>query len=116
MVTGSGHAVTADVGAGVDPSGVTSSSLEPQAGNLNDACEPCTIVSTSVLGTCPALLQHRRIEKSVDRPPEIRSCYVCVNLSCAEGGSEAVLKALAEKLEGTDIEVKTQVCFGACWT
>jgi (2Fe-2S) ferredoxin len=52
----------------------------------------------------------------VERPSEIRTCYVCVNLSCAEGGSEAILKSLSEKLEGSGVEVKTQVCFGACWT
>jgi (2Fe-2S) ferredoxin len=50
-----------------------------------------------------------------DRPKEIHTCHVCVNLSCAEGGSEAIRSLLAEKLEGSGIEVKTQICFGACW-
>jgi (2Fe-2S) ferredoxin len=51
----------------------------------------------------------------MDRPDEIRSCYVCVNISCAEGGSEAVHDALAERLAGSGVEVKTHICFGACW-
>ena len=52
----------------------------------------------------------------MDRPQEIHSCHVCVNLSCAEGGSVAIKDLLTEKLAGTGVEVKTQICFGACWT
>jgi (2Fe-2S) ferredoxin len=51
----------------------------------------------------------------VSRSPEIKTCYVCVNLSCAEGGSQAIATNLAERLAGTDVAVKTQICFGACW-
>lgn len=51
----------------------------------------------------------------MDRPQEINSCHVCVNLSCAEGGSETVRAMLAEKLADSGVAVKTQICFGACW-
>jgi (2Fe-2S) ferredoxin len=46
---------------------------------------------------------------------EFRVCYVCVNVNCARAGSEALRDALAEKLAGTSVEVRTQLCFGACW-
>ena len=51
----------------------------------------------------------------MDRPQEIHSCHVCVNLSCAEGGSQTIRQMLIDKLEGSGVEVKTQICFGACW-
>ncbi len=51
----------------------------------------------------------------MSRSPEIKTCYVCVNLSCAEGGSEAIAASLKDRLAGTDVAVKTQICFGACW-
>ena len=51
----------------------------------------------------------------MDRPDEIRSCHVCVNISCAEGGSEALLDTLTARLAGSGVEVKTHICFGACW-
>jgi (2Fe-2S) ferredoxin len=51
----------------------------------------------------------------MDRPNEIHSCHVCVNISCAEGGSNALLERLKEKLAGSGVEVKTHICFGACW-
>jgi (2Fe-2S) ferredoxin len=51
----------------------------------------------------------------MDRPDEIHSCYVCLNISCAEAGSQALQDALAEKLEGSGVQVKTHICFGACW-
>ncbi|HZT08823.1 MAG TPA: (2Fe-2S) ferredoxin domain-containing protein [Chloroflexota bacterium] len=50
-----------------------------------------------------------------DRPDEINSCYVCVNISCREGGSEELRDMLIERLAGSDIDVKTHICFGACW-
>ena len=50
----------------------------------------------------------------MDRSQEIHSCHVCVNLSCAEGGSETVRAMLAEKLADSEVAVKTQICFGAC--
>jgi NADP-reducing hydrogenase subunit HndC len=40
---------------------------------------------------------------------------VCINISCAEGGSEGLLHTLNEKLAGSAVEVKTHICFGACW-
>jgi (2Fe-2S) ferredoxin len=50
----------------------------------------------------------------LERPDEISRCYVCVNVSCDMYGSGAILKSLREKLDGTDVEVRTIVCFGAC--
>ena len=44
------------------------------------------------------------------------ACYVCVNVNCARQGSEAIRDALASKLAGSDVEVRTQLCFGACWS
>jgi (2Fe-2S) ferredoxin len=49
-------------------------------------------------------------------PPVVRACYVCVNVNCARAGSEALRDALAAKLAGTGIDVRTQLCFGACWS
>jgi (2Fe-2S) ferredoxin len=46
---------------------------------------------------------------------EIRSCHVCVNISCREWGSEALVEALRERLADTDVAVKTHICFGNCW-
>jgi NADH:ubiquinone oxidoreductase subunit E len=43
------------------------------------------------------------------------TCYVCVNVHCLRSGSEAVLAALSEKLVGTGIAVRPQLCVGACW-
>jgi (2Fe-2S) ferredoxin len=51
----------------------------------------------------------------VKRPDRIDTCYVCVNLSCSEGGSRQVLDALQERLSGSSVEVKEYICFGACW-
>lgn len=50
----------------------------------------------------------------MNRPDEIRSCIVCVNVSCLEGGSEALFEALKERLDGSGIEMKTEICFGGC--
>lgn len=49
------------------------------------------------------------------RPTEIHSCHVCVNISCREGGSEELLRALTERLGSSNVQVKPQICFGACW-
>ena len=38
-----------------------------------------------------------------------------MNLSCAEGGSEKLHSELVEKLAGSGVEIKAQICFGACW-
>lgn len=51
----------------------------------------------------------------MDRPSEIRSCHVCVNVSCAEGGSEAIYRGLVDQLADSGVEVKQHICFGACW-
>jgi (2Fe-2S) ferredoxin len=51
----------------------------------------------------------------VTRPDRIDSCYVCVNISCSEGGSRQVLEALRERLAASSVAVKEYVCFGACW-
>jgi NADH:ubiquinone oxidoreductase subunit E len=49
-------------------------------------------------------------------PPAELACYVCVNVNCARAGSEALYEALAQKLAGTHVQVRTQLCFGACWS
>jgi (2Fe-2S) ferredoxin len=36
-------------------------------------------------------------------------------VNCARAGSEAVRDALAARLAGTGVEVRSQLCFGACW-
>ena len=46
---------------------------------------------------------------------QIHTCYVCVNYSCAQHGSEALFAALQERLNGSDVAVKEYICFGACW-
>ena len=51
---------------------------------------------------------------AVQRPDEIRTCHVCINVSCEAYGSREVLAGLTAGLEGTDVAVKTIVCFGAC--
>ena len=50
----------------------------------------------------------------MSRPDEIRTCHVCINVSCEAYGSREILSALTTALEGSDVEVKTIVCFGAC--
>jgi len=50
----------------------------------------------------------------VSRSDEIQRCYVCVNVSCEAYGSRDILAALTPELEGSDVEVRTIVCFGAC--
>ena len=50
----------------------------------------------------------------MSRPEEIRSIHVCVNVSCTALGSRDIIAALTEGLQGTDIALKTIVCFGAC--
>ena len=51
----------------------------------------------------------------MSRSQEINACFVCVNISCREWGSEALVEALRERLAGTDVQVKTHICFGNCW-
>lgn len=50
----------------------------------------------------------------MSRPDEIRTCHVCINVSCEAYGSREILAALESALEDSDVEVKTIVCFGAC--
>ena len=54
-------------------------------------------------------------EAVLARPKEIHSCHVCVNISCAEGGSQALYDTLKERLEGSEVALKAHICFGACW-
>jgi NADH-quinone oxidoreductase subunit F/NADP-reducing hydrogenase subunit HndC len=39
---------------------------------------------------------------------------VCVNVSCEAYGSRGILAALTDALEGSDVEIRPIVCFGAC--
>jgi len=50
----------------------------------------------------------------VSRPDDIERCYVCVNVSCEAYGSRDILSVLKAELEGSDVDVRTIVCFGAC--
>ena len=50
----------------------------------------------------------------MERSDDIRACVVCVNISCLVDGSQELVDALRERLAGTDVEVKTEVCLGAC--
>jgi (2Fe-2S) ferredoxin len=45
----------------------------------------------------------------------IEACFVCVNTSCRRGGSEQILRSLGEKLTDSTVQVREQICFGACW-
>ena len=45
-----------------------------------------------------------------------QACYVCVNANCRGGGATEILRKLTEQLAGTAVQVREQVCFGACWT
>ncbi|MEA2638767.1 MAG: NADP-reducing hydrogenase subunit HndC [Chloroflexota bacterium] len=51
----------------------------------------------------------------MSRSTDINSCYVCVNLSCAEAGSQKLVDALEERLADSNVDVRTHICFGACW-
>ena len=50
----------------------------------------------------------------MSRPDEVHKCYVCINVSCEAYGSRDILAAMEKELEGSDVAVKTIVCFGAC--
>jgi (2Fe-2S) ferredoxin len=50
----------------------------------------------------------------VSRPEDIERCYVCVNVSCEAYGSREILNGLKAELDGSDVEVRSIVCFGAC--
>ena len=52
----------------------------------------------------------------MDRPDEILSCHVCVNVTCAFFGSEQMAEALTAQIDGTGVEVKRVICFGGCDT
>jgi (2Fe-2S) ferredoxin len=50
------------------------------------------------------------------RSSEIKTCFVCVNVYCLDGGSQKILQLMKERLAevGSPVEVKEWVCFGAC--
>ena len=50
----------------------------------------------------------------MSRADGINSCIVCINVTCLSDGSDALVNALKEKLDGSGVEVKTEVCLGAC--
>ena len=45
----------------------------------------------------------------------LQACFVCVNTSCRGRGSVEILRRLAEGLAGTAVQLREQICFGACW-
>jgi (2Fe-2S) ferredoxin len=50
----------------------------------------------------------------MNRPDEIKRCYVCVNVTCLADGSEGLFAALKDRLEARGIEVRKEICLGAC--
>ena len=50
----------------------------------------------------------------MSRSDEIERCYVCVNVSCEAYGSRGILSTVTAALEGSDVDVRSIVCFGAC--
>jgi (2Fe-2S) ferredoxin len=50
----------------------------------------------------------------MERPNEIRTCYVCVHVWCAEGGSLAFKRELQEQLAEDGVEVREFLCVGCC--
>ena len=50
----------------------------------------------------------------MERPAEIATCYVCVHVWCAQGGSLAFKRELASQLAAEDVEVREFLCVGCC--
>ena len=50
----------------------------------------------------------------MSRPDTIDRCYVCINVSCEAYGSREIQAGLIAGLDGSDVEVRPIVCFGAC--
>ena len=50
----------------------------------------------------------------MERPKDIRTCYVCVHVWCAAGGSLGFKRQLAAQLADCDVEVREFLCVGCC--
>lgn len=50
----------------------------------------------------------------MNRSSEIRTCYVCVHVWCAQGGSLALKRELQSQLADTTVEVRSFLCIGCC--
>ena len=50
----------------------------------------------------------------MQRATDIRTCYVCVHVWCAAGGSLAFKRDLAAELADCDVEVREFLCVGCC--
>ena len=50
----------------------------------------------------------------MERPAEIRTCYVCVHVWCAQGGSLSFKRQLQAELADTPVEVREFLCVGCC--
>ncbi|HEY3117155.1 MAG TPA: (2Fe-2S) ferredoxin domain-containing protein [Chloroflexota bacterium] len=48
------------------------------------------------------------------RTEEVTSLIVCINVTCLSDGSDQLVTALKEKLADSNVQVKTEVCLGAC--
>ena len=50
----------------------------------------------------------------MDRSHDIRTCYVCVHVWCAQGGSLAFKRELQSQLADASVEVREFLCVGCC--
>ena len=50
----------------------------------------------------------------MERSSEIRTCYVCVHVWCAQGGSLAFKRELQSQLAEEPVEVREFLCLGCC--
>jgi (2Fe-2S) ferredoxin len=50
----------------------------------------------------------------VERSSEIRTCYVCVHVWCAQGGSLAFKHELQSQLAEEPVEIREFLCLGCC--
>ena len=50
----------------------------------------------------------------MERPNEIRTCYVCVHVWCAQSGSLAMKRELQSQLADDSVEVRAFLCVGCC--
>ena len=50
----------------------------------------------------------------MERPSEIRTCYVCVHVWCAQRGSLAFKRELQEQLAEEAVEIREFLCVGCC--
>lgn len=50
----------------------------------------------------------------MERPADIRTCYVCVHVWCAQGGSLAFKRELQSQFADAPVDVREFLCLGCC--